>query len=129
MEDGHRRYPIRFSRVTAVLLRIVGMSRVRSSVELDGDGVRVRAGWAFSADFPRSSVAAVDRQGYVWWAYGVHGWNGRWIVNGSGHGVVCVRLEPPTRARVLGVPVTLRDLKVSLEDPDGFRAALVPRAP
>ena len=48
---------------------------------------------------------------------GVHGWAGRWLVNGSGKGLVSLELKPEQRARVLGVPVRLRELIVSVEDP------------
>ncbi|GAA0926181.1 hypothetical protein [Pseudonocardia zijingensis] len=49
---------------------------------------------------------------------GVHGWGGRWAVNGSRAGAV--RLDPPSRARVCGIPVGLRTLWLSLADPDEF---------
>lgn len=128
MTKPPRRYPIRFSRVNAVFLRVVGMSPRRSYVAVDGDRLQARAGWAFRAEFPRASVVDTRRTAYVWWAYGVHGWRGRWIVNGSGHGVVALRLDPPARARVLGFPVKLRELWVSLDDPDAFLAGTAPRA-
>jgi hypothetical protein len=121
---ARQRFPIRFSKVSAVLMRVVGMSPARSYVELDGDVVRVRAGLAFRADIPRASIGAVQPRPYVWTAYGVHGWRGRWIVNGSGHNVVSIAIDPPARARVLGVPVKLRDLWVSLAEPDRLQAAL-----
>ncbi len=56
--------------------------------------------------------------------WGVHGWRGRWLVNGSSHGIVVLGIDPPARARTLGLPVRLRELAVSLEDPVGFAAAL-----
>ncbi|HEX4984197.1 MAG TPA: hypothetical protein VFV63_21010, partial [Ilumatobacteraceae bacterium] len=58
------------------------------------------------------------------WGWGVHGWRGRWLVNGSSHGIVVVGIDPPAKARVLGVPVRLRELAISLEDPAGFAAAI-----
>jgi hypothetical protein len=122
--DPSLRFPIRFHPVNAVLMRVVGMSRTRSYVEVDGDVVRVRAGLAFRADIPRASIRAVEPRPYVWSAYGVHGWSGRWIVNGSGHGVVSLTVDPPAPARVLGLPVRLRELWVSLVEPDRLQAAL-----
>ena len=118
------RFPIRFHPVNAVLMRVMGMSRARSYVEIDGDGVRVRAGLAFRADIHRASIRTTQPRPYVWSAYGVHGWAGRWIVNGSGHGVVSLTIDPPARARVLGFPVRLRELWVSLVEPERLRAAL-----
>jgi hypothetical protein len=45
-------------------------------------------------------------------------------VNGSGSGIVVLELDPKQRAYVLGVPVGLRQLMVSAEDPSGLIAAL-----
>jgi hypothetical protein len=59
--------------------------------------------------------------------WGVHGWRGRWLVNGSSSGLVGVDLNPPARARVGPVPVTVRELRVSVDDPDGLVAALTTR--
>jgi hypothetical protein len=48
---------------------------------------------------------------------GVHGWRGRWLVNGSAKGMVELTIDPPVRAYVAGVPITLRTLWVSVTDP------------
>jgi hypothetical protein len=37
---------------------------------------------------------------------------------------VRIDLSPPARARTLGVPISVRELTVSVEDPDGLVAAL-----
>lgn len=55
---------------------------------------------------------------------GVHGWRGRWLVNGAARGLVTVEIDPPARARVLGVPVRLRTLCVSVESPEELISAL-----
>jgi hypothetical protein len=34
--------------------------------------------------------------------WGVHGWRGRWAVNGSSKGMVELTIDPPVRARVTG---------------------------
>ena len=119
-----KRFPIRFSPFITALVALFGIGPRNSYVELTERELSVRMGWMFRAHVPRESIGTVGERGYVWWAYGVHGGGGRWIVNGSGHNMVTVRIEPPVRARVLGVPVRLRELWVSLEDPDGFRAAI-----
>jgi hypothetical protein len=54
----------------------------------------------------------------------VHGFNGRWLVNGSGRGIVGIRLDPVQRAYVIGAPVRLRELLVSVTDADAVAAAL-----
>jgi hypothetical protein len=55
---------------------------------------------------------------------GVHGWAGRWLVNGSGDGILSIDLEPRQRAYVMAVPVSLRQLQVSVDDPPALAAAL-----
>jgi len=44
----------------------------------------------------------------------------------SSSGIVRIVLDPPGHARVFGVRVRLRVLRVALEDPDGFRLAGLP---
>jgi hypothetical protein len=39
-------------------------------------------------------------------------------------GIVTLEIQPPARAWVIGFPVRLRKLHISLEDPDGFLAAV-----
>jgi len=77
-------------------------------------------GWAFRAHFPQSAVANATRRG-------VHGFAGRWLVNGSGDGILAIDLAATQRARVLGVPVRLRQLLVSVNDPDALAAQLKER--
>jgi hypothetical protein len=95
-------------------------------VDLIGDRVQVRLGWAFLADFPRSAVrsAVVDERRVI--SLGAHGWRGRWLVNTSTSGLVTMHLDPVQRARVVGIPVSLRWLTVSVEDPDALVRTLEP---
>jgi len=48
---------------------------------------------------------------------------GRWLVNGSGKGLVALTIEPPVEAKVWIKSVTLRSLWVSVTDPDALVAA------
>jgi hypothetical protein len=117
------RFPILFTGLNATM-RVVGIRPGNSYVEVDPDTVRVRMGFAFRARFPRAAIRAVevDRDRVGGW--GVHGWRGRWLVNGSSENLVRLELDPPARAHVLGFPVRLRLLRVSMVDPDGLIAAL-----
>jgi len=54
----------------------------------------------------------------------VHGFGGRWLVNGSGRGILSIRLNPGQRAYVMGVPVRLRELLVSVAECPALAAAL-----
>ena len=120
------RFPIRFSPVIAEFLGELGMERRNSYVDVGADALDVRMAYAFRSTIPRSSIRAVSKLGPIPWTcgIGVHGWGGRWVVNGSLQRVVRIEIEPPAPARVLGVPVKLRDLRISLEDPKGFLAAV-----
>jgi len=58
----------------------------------------------------------------------VHGFAGRWLVNGSGRGILTLDLKPAQRGYVMGFPVRLRELQVSLERPEDVSAMLLSRA-
>jgi hypothetical protein len=114
----------RFNRVVMTLFLVGPRHAV---IELTDDTLIVRlgvGGYGFRATIPRASiVAARPYNGFVG-GWGGHGWAGRWLVNGSSKGIVEVTISPAQRASVLGVSVTLRQLRVSLVDRDGFLAAL-----
>jgi hypothetical protein len=118
-------FPLRYGRL-GWLLGLVGAGRRHSAVELDDTRLRVRMGWAFSADIPRESIRNVSREPRdIWWAIGVHiVGRGTWLVNGAAGGIVWLDIHPPVRARTLGVPITVRRLGVALDDPDLLLAAI-----
>lgn len=126
MEQNHeddQRFPIRYSGVNKSMA-VLGLRRSNSHVDIGATDVTVSMGWAFRATVPRASVASVadDHDRVLGW--GAHGWRGVWLVNGSSSGIVRIDLEPDGRARVAGIPVRLRRLRVSVEDPAGLRTAL-----
>jgi hypothetical protein len=47
-------------------------------------------------------------------------------VNGSSQNIVRVDVDPPARGYVLGFPVRLRQLRVSMVDPNALVEALTP---
>jgi hypothetical protein len=118
------RFPIRFDRWYRGLSTALWLRPADSYVDVDGTEVEVRMGWAFRARFARGAVATVRRMERAPLSRGVHGLAGRWLVNGSGQGVLALQLDPTQRARVLGVPVKLRELMVSVDDPEGLTARL-----
>jgi hypothetical protein len=93
-------------------------------VTIDGDRVVVQMSYAFRSTIDRSAIRSVSPWSGRVWGWGVHGWRQRWLVNGSSHGIVVLAIDPPARARVLGIPVRVRELAISLDDPGGFTAAL-----
>jgi hypothetical protein len=111
------RFPITFERWYRVISIAVGLLPSSSYVHVGGEQVEVRMGWAFRSRFPRSAVVSVSQLGRRPISRGVHGFAGRWLVNGSGEGVVSIELSPRQRAYVLGFPVRLKDLLVSVAEP------------
>ena len=118
-----RRFPLRCSPLNKALLTALGMGPRSSLVEVDA-AARVQMGWGFSASIPRASVVGVRRDPSRPLNVGVHGWHGRWLVSGAREGIVKVAIEPSARASVCGVPVSLRELRVSLEEPEELIASL-----
>lgn len=107
-------------------MSVLGMDRRTCYVEVAPTVVVVRMGWGFRAAIDPGSIRAVDDDHDPVWGWGAHGWRGVWLVNGSSDGIVRIELDPPGSADVLGVRVSLRVLRVALEDPVGFRVAITP---
>lgn len=122
------RFPISFDRWYAVLSNLVGLRPSTAYVEVDGAQVEVRMGWAFRSRFPRSAVASTSTLETRPLSRGVHGFGGRWLVNGSGRGILSIHLNPAQRAYVMGMPLRVRELQVSVTEPPALAAALSRRA-
>lgn len=110
------RFPIRFSGLNKAMV-VLGLHPGNSHVAIDGAEVEVRMGWAFSVRFPRSAVSQVTEDHGSVWGWGVHGWRGEWLVNGSSAGLVRIELSAPVKGRLLGIPVTVRSLRVAVQAP------------
>jgi hypothetical protein len=119
------RFDIRYAPVLRPLFTALGMGPGTSRVTVTEDELRAVMGWAFRGRIARHAiVSARPARTPVILGIGVHGWGGRWAVNGSRAGAVRLEVDPPARAHVCGVPVRLRTLWLSLDDPGGFLAAL-----
>src|SRR3954447_26159396 len=97
-----RRFPIRVNSVNGVLFRGLLILPSSSYLELDGETVHVRLGWAFSARIPRRLIAGAGpgKPPAIRITAGAHGWGGRWLVNGAPDGIVTLDLSEPVRAFV-----------------------------
>lgn len=120
------RFDLLYSHGFGWLLRLLFLGPRWSGVDVGPDQIGVRMGWAFRSWIPTASVRSIHRDENTrwWWGIGVHGWRGRWLVNGTVNGIVTLEIGPPAPARVVGFPVELRILHVSLEEPDALVAAL-----
>src|SRR5262245_8835365 len=120
------RFPIGFDRWYGALSSLIGLPPSMAYVELNGSDVEVRMGWAFRARFPRSAIVSTSALRMRPLSRGVHGFGGRWLVNGSGRGILSMRLYPAQRAYVMGIPVRLRELLISVREWPELLAALGP---
>ncbi len=119
-----QRFPIRFDKWYEALSSSLLLPPTDSYVEVDSEWVRVRMGWAFQAQIPRAAVISVTATGQNPLSRGVHGFAGRWLVNGSGQGIVTIALQPTQRGYVVGFPVRLRQLLVSVTEPSALGVLL-----
>lgn len=122
-----RRFTISFNRFLRAVMTPMLTGPRRCAVVVGTDELHVTmglGGWAFAARVPRSAISAAGRVDGPVWAWGAHGWRGQWLVNGSSQGLVRLTIEPPGHGRCLGFPVKLRQLTLSLDEPDAFIAAL-----
>jgi hypothetical protein len=117
------RYTVKYG-AFRLLMSAMGLGPRYSGAEVDADRLIVRMGWGFSAQVPRSAIRSAERTHGLVGGIGVHGWRGRWLVNGAASGLVMVRFDPAQRARVMGFPVKLVTLCLSLEEPDRFLAEI-----
>jgi hypothetical protein len=120
-----QRFPIRFTGANRAMV-VLGITPAASYIDVDDEVFTVRLSWSFRATVPRASVRGVDDDHGKVRGWGAHGWRGVWLVNGSSSRIVRVDLDPPARARVCGVPVRLRTLRVAVDDPVGLTRALTP---
>jgi hypothetical protein len=118
-----QRYSIKYG-LLRPLLSLLALGPRFTSAELSEERLKVRMGWAFYASVPRSAIVSSQRSKGLVSGIGVHGWRGSWLVNGAAGGLVTITFEPVQRAWVIGVPSKLRKLRLSLDDPDAFLAAL-----
>lgn len=114
-------FPIRYATPIKLLLMAVGMGPAQSGIEVTPEELCVQMGWAFRATIPIRDIRHAERSvPPLILGYGVHGWTGRWLVNGSRQDVVRIEIEPTARGSVMGVPVRLATLLVSVTEPEKF---------
>jgi len=125
MSGGNsQRFPIRFDEWYGVLSSALFLPPANSYVEVDSQQVRVQMSWAFRSCFPRAAVVSVTEAHERPLSRGVHGFAGRWLVNGSGQGILTIDLAQNQRGYVMGFPVRLQQLMVSVTEPEALAMAL-----
>ena len=119
-----QRFPILFDKWYGILSGALFMTPSKCYIEVDREQVYVQMSWAFRSRFPRSAVAAVTETAKHPISRGVHGFAGRWLVNGSGRGILAIDLKPTQRGYLMGFPVRMRQLMVSVSDTAALAAIL-----
>lgn len=108
---------IRYSPALVTGFRLLGLGPATSGVWVGRDSIRVKMGWGFRAEIGCRAVREIGPDDGPVRGWGVHGWRGRWLVNGSSAGLVRLEIEPAVRAWVIGVPVRLATLRLALVAP------------
>ena len=120
------RCPIRFTGASRAM-RLLGFSRANSWIDVDESSIHVRMGWSFDLVASRAAVIDAHEDDRRVLSWGVHGWRGRWLVNGSSEGIVRIDFEPAQRGRLGPFPLRVRELRVSVDDPRAVLYALATR--
>ena len=114
-------FELRYAALLKPLLGAMGMGPAQSGIKVTPDQLRVRMGWVFDATIPIRDIRHTQRSApALILGWGVHGWAGRWLVNGSRQGVVRIDIDPATQGKVIGIPVRLATLLVSVVQPEKF---------
>jgi hypothetical protein len=119
-------FAMKYDALGAGVMTPLGAGRKRSRVTVTDTELTVRQSWTFNATVPRSAITGATKLERTYASRGAHGWGGRWLVNGAGDGLVSITIDPAGRGNVAGFPVKLRELIVSVDDPDALVAALQP---
>ncbi|HET7035042.1 MAG TPA: hypothetical protein VFI42_05105 [Thermomicrobiaceae bacterium] len=119
------RFAIRRAPIWRPLLALFGATAGHSWVDVEPDKVVAQFG-SYHLEIPRDNIEQAERGAWPWlggigWRVGLGGTLG---LIGSMDGVVHLHLRQPQRRRLLGIPIRVRNVYVSLEDPNGFLAAL-----
>jgi hypothetical protein len=120
-----QRFSILFDPWYGIVSSALFLPPASAYVEINDGEVRVQMGWAFRSHFSKKAVTLAAQTDDHPMSRGVHGLAGRWLVNGSGRGIVTINLTPAQRGYVMGFPVRLRQLMVSVAEPSALAAALI----
>jgi hypothetical protein len=123
------RFPITFDPWYRVLSSALGLLPSKSYVQIQGEQVEVRMGWAFSSRFRRSDISSTAASDIRPMSRGVHWLGDGWLINGAGRGILRIHLSPAQRGYVIGLPVPLREVLVSVSDVPRVAAALAGSPP
>jgi len=108
------------------LLWPFGGTAGRSYVEVEDNRLHAKFGWLFDKRIPFDEIESVQPGRWPWW--GGLGWRsnlvGRVGLVASYRGIIDIKLRRRRWVGLVVVPLPWNQLTVSLEDPEGFVAAV-----
>jgi hypothetical protein len=124
---GEMTRQISYNAASGIFTSVLGIGPSRTLVTVEAGSLQVRMGWAFRCEIPLAEIASahlVEKTNW-WWGIGAHriGTN-RWIMNGTLHDLVEIRMANTVRARTAGIAVKVDSLLVSVADPQALIAEL-----
>lgn len=118
---GHR-FPILITQLSQVLMIPFGVSRRRAFTQVEDGALRVRFGPMFDERIPLDNIQKAEAARWPRWA-GVGprtDFRGRIGLVGSYSNTVKLTLKKPMRVDLFVLPLTCRQLYMSLEDSERF---------
>lgn len=107
-----------------VIRALFWLLEVRPRVEVTPVALVVSLGWSFHVSVPHGVITDVTAVPWTRLSIGAHGWRGRWLVNSTSGPLVRVTIAPAASGRVLGIPIRVRELTLSIADVDAFLTEL-----
>jgi len=117
-------FKLRYGAYSRHLLKLLGSGPAHSGIAVSDGDLAIKMGRSFDGRASRGSIVSARSLTNTVLSRGVHGWRGDWLVNGAGAGLVEILFDPPMVGHVLAFPVSVRRLRISVDDPDGLVATI-----
>ena len=114
-----QRFPVKFDKWYKILSSALFLFPSSSYVDVDGEEVRVQMEWAFRSCFAKAAIVSAAETHEKKFSRGVHGFAGRWLVNGSGQGILTISDIKSTRL-CHGISRSLRTTHAKCRKPSSF---------
>ncbi|MBA0047831.1 hypothetical protein [Mycobacterium sp. NPDC050853] len=117
-------FALRYDRWYLPLATALWLGPNRTVIRVADGMLTVKNGWAFSIQIPLTSITSAKHVPERPMAWGVHASGDGWLVNGSRDGIVEIRFTPMKPKNAPWTAGTIRQLLLSVTDPDGLIAAV-----
>jgi hypothetical protein len=121
-------FAMRYDRWYRPLATALGLGPGRTLIRVADGVLQVKNGWAFNLDVPLQDITSARLAPRRPLSWGVHVGGDIWVVNGSRHGMVELKLSRPATSKSVTLLSNrwgeVRTLYLSVTEPDAFVAAL-----